>query len=69
MLSAVVEEEELQLNTPRVKTMKELGSRILKKITEGETEMSHFDDFSMEIVSALKGLSPIKELVGLKLSN
>ena len=33
-LSAVVEEEELQLNTPRVK---ELGSRILKNITEGET--------------------------------
>ena len=36
--------------------MKELGSRILKNITEGETEMSHFDDFSMELVSALKGI-------------
>ena len=35
--------------------MKELGSRILKNITEGETEMSHFDDFSMKFVS-LKGI-------------
>lgn len=55
-ISSVIEDKELQLDSPRLCDLRELGSNILKKITEEEIKMTAFDEFSSELVSTLQSI-------------
>ena len=53
-LSAVIEEHTLQLDSHRIRGVKELVGNILKKISDGEPAVTAFDAFATELVSTLR---------------
>ena len=55
-ISSVIEDKELQLDSPRLCELKELRSNILKKITEEERTMTAFDEFGTELISTLNSI-------------
>ena len=52
-LSEVVDDEKLQLNTPRITLLQRIGRDILHKITN-EDNVARFDSFSSDLTAALR---------------
>lgn len=55
-ISSAVEDKELQLDSSRLSSLRQLGSTILKRITEEEKTMTVFDEFSNELISTLTSI-------------
>jgi len=55
-ISAVLEDEELKVNSPRIERLKRLGSTVLERVIAGDAEMTAFDEFSTNLLSLLRGL-------------
>ena len=54
-LSTVLEDKDLEVNSSRIDSLKELGTNILERVTRGEAEKTAFDKFSTELTTLLRG--------------
>jgi len=55
-ISAVLEDEELRVNSSRIECLKRLGNTVLERVIAGDAEMTAFDEFSTNLLSLLRGL-------------
>ena len=59
-ISAVLEDEELRVNSPRIERLKRLGNTVVGCVIAGNAELTAFDEFSTYLLNLLRGLPASK---------